>query len=612
MRARRVAFALALFVPALAAFWLSALFTLNHFHEGAFVWDSAWYSAIIHRQGFFPKNPPMVSFVPGQQTSYWGIHASLLVSLTSLASYVYPGDRVDWYCLFQGAIYVPLGIVIAMLLGRENVTRTWGTVLLTLLASLAFALNGQALACVGYPHFEILIPGGVCLMLVGLATGRPRLAYVGLAIAAGTREDGGFHAAVFLAAVLASDLLGAPFPVSRRRVVVMGVVAFGVSCLAFFVQKTFFLSASLFRHEYLGHPTLAHATWPTMVMRTTRLFESARFVVYPFFATVILAAVRRDARYLLGYAAGVPWFALNLFAAQELKSVFSIYTGFPFVTSIFWVAAYAVVAPRRPTPARTLVGLGVVSLVATLGFQMSHRHALPLFASYCVPPKTSHSALLDVARPLRANPNAWGSLWIDLSVAAWTIESMPGGALLWIDRPPPEMRGRDAFMFFLPRRDQGDVLALLARSSYERCGNAPRTAVYYCAVPGRELPPPFVPASPWLASLAKGDGVTTEGERIRVPATTSQGCPVFGPYVKLPLGAYRVAWNIVVRDCIPGASPARVDVAVRQEAVMAAPIAASGEVALDFEVQDSGYYEFRTWSGACALEIVDLRIGPPR
>jgi hypothetical protein len=612
MAARRISYLVALIAPVLATFWVCAMYTLNHFHEWPYLLDSAFYSAIVHRQGFFPQNPPM-GLAPAGVTSYWGAHVSVLVSVASVASYAYPGDRVDWYALFQGAIYAPLGAVTAMVLGREQVTRSWGVALLTVLVSIAFALNGQTLSCLGYPHYEIFIPAAVCLMLVGLATGRTRLAWIGMALSAATREDGGFHAALFLGAVFASDLLGAPFPVSRKQIVRMAVVAFAASCVAFFVQKTFFFSVSLFTHEYPGEPAYAHISWATIVFRTQRLFESARFVVYPFFATVLVAAIRRDPRYLLGYAAGIPWFVLNFLAAQDLKSAFSIYTGFPFVTSIFWIAAYGAVAKRRPTPASNLAALGVVSLVATLGVQLSFSHTLPMVYEYSKPPTTSHRALVAVARPLRANPRALGNIWVDTPVGAWTVESMPAKAVFVADQPPPDFNDRDGVMFFVPRGGLHQPLDLLAASPYERCGRAPETPVHFCTRADRELPAPFVPVSPWLSSLTMRPAARAEGGRIVVAMSKEAEVALFGPYVNLRAGAYRAAWRVVLHECAPGIAPPHVDVAVDRLEVTRADITASGEVTTDFEVAQSNephWYEMRVWAGACAFDVFDLTVRP--
>ena len=347
-------------VPTALIFWANAAYVWNHFVTGGYYHDSAWYSAIIYHAGFFQKNPGNTSTVP----DYWGIHVSLLCSFTSLLSYLAPVPRVLWYALFQGAIYAPLGTLVALTAHRAH--RTFLDALLVVAATVVFATNGQVVACIGYPHFEIFLAAGLCVMLVGLATGRVRLAWLGIAMAIVTREDGGFHAASFAGAAIASAWFGRPFPVSQKTLWAMAVAAFAASVACFAVQKAFFVGANLFRIEYLGDPAFHHVTAELVKKRLPLFFTEASFVAFPLLGTIAIAIVRRDARYLLGWAVELPWLLLNFFAHQELKATFTIYTGFPFIGSIFWVGVYARLSSKEPSRG-WLASLSFVSALATAG-----------------------------------------------------------------------------------------------------------------------------------------------------------------------------------------------------------------------------------------------------
>src|SRR5262249_34783899 len=124
--------------------------------------------------------------------------------------------------------------------------------------SLAFALNGEVISNIGYPHFEIFSSAGICIMLAALASARERVAWIGLAMSIATREDGGYHAASFLAAVLACDYLRRPFPVARRRVATMFVVAFAATVLLVIVQKKLFATIDAWGIYLVGRPPFAH------------------------------------------------------------------------------------------------------------------------------------------------------------------------------------------------------------------------------------------------------------------------------------------------------------------------------------------------------------------
>lgn len=596
-------------MPVAVTFWVSALFTLNHFHYGAYVQDSGWYSAIVWRSGALPPNPAVVS-LSGTVPSYYGVHSSLLVSVASMASYLFPGDRVTWYCLFQGAIFAPLGAVTALLVGRRNVTASVGMFALTMLVALAFALNGQVLACLGYPHFEIFIPVGTSLMLVGIATARERLAWVGLAASVVTREDGGFQAALFLAAVLGSGWLRAPFPIANRRLLVMGAVAVGGSLFAFVIQKTCFVGVNLFRHEYVGEDAYAHLSGPVLIARTKDLFEHARFVVYPFIATVLVAAMRRDGRYLLGWLATLPWFLLNFLAAQELKAVFSIYTGFPFVTSIAWVGAYSLISPRKQAAHATLAAVGAVSLVATLGYELSLRGGLEGLARMSRPPSTSHSAYIAFAAPLRADPDVFGKIWLDDGAAAWTIESARYGSWLTPSTPNSEYASRTGYAFVLYQVDS-ELLRRLAIGRYVRCGSFPSTRAFLCVREDEQLPGAIRVASPILSGLSLADhAVRRDGNAIVIDAEAEPTCAAFGPFTKLVAGRYRARWTTELGACPQGRPAANVDVAFDMRAVATAAVEPSGTMDLRFDVPKgaSPVVEFRAWTGPCGYRVTDLSL----
>lgn len=605
--------AIAAVLPCAVIFWGSGWYVWNHFLEGPFLQDSGWYSAIVYHQGFFPKNPPAGHPEP----AYYSIHVSLAVSLGSLLSYGFPGDRVDWYCLFQGAIYAPLGALAAIVVGRNPNRSTVRDAAVVGAAGLTFALNGLVFECAAFPHYEIVVPVGIGVMLAALGRGRSTFAWLGLAVAVGGREDGGLHALSFLVAVLACDFSKKPFPVRRRLVLTMAATALGLSLLAFAVQKIGFHSAGLFRHEYLGDPPFAHLDGASIAHRATRFARDTRFIALPLLATIAIAVATRDPRYLLGWIVELPWLVLNFLAAQELKSRFELYTGFPFIVSILWVAVYAHLCggSRR----RTLALLAAVAMTSTVGAFSSHYPFVTYVCERAVWPRPIPRAeLLSFSRTLRDNPRAYGPIYVDPGVASWTLERLPPDFLYDTSKAssPAYFDGVEGFAFFRNGLSRGTLADALATSAFQHCGRIRGTEVFFCTREGHPLPPEFEAHSPLLESLWVGDGVTRTPEGYEVPASPSRLLRVWGPFASLSRGRYEASWEVAWRSCTPGDGPVlETDVFVPFQEIAHLKVMKVGDpVRITFDLSGpnpTDGVELRTHSGRCNVLLRDVRLAKP-
>jgi hypothetical protein len=485
----RLLFAL---LPTLAAFWAGSCFVWNHFLNGPYLLDSGWFSAITYREGVFPDNPPCAHPL----REYFGLHVTPLVSLGSLLSYLVPLDRVPYYCLFQGLIYAPLGALAALLARAKGGDATWGGACLVLGGAFLFAFNGQVLACLGYPHFEIFLSVGLCLMLVGFAAGRLRLAWLGLILAAATREDGGFHAVAFIVAALACSVSRRPFPIERRDLLRMAGAALLASVGAIVVQRVFFEPANLFRAQYLGNPAFGHITSALLQKRLLLLPDKAAFILLPMLGTAILCGITRDPRYLFGWIVELPWFLINFLAAEELKSAFSVYTGFPFVASIFWVGAYGQVGNYVFGKQRWLAVLSVVSALSTYGLYRSHPNPFKsTIRTAMIPADVPYAELADFSSKLEQNAPGYNRLLVDRSVAAWAVKGISRdrcvGALMRVESP----ESFDGIAFFRRGGLGAQIPRFIDKSPFSQCGRIPQTEVFLCMRPGKELPVPFEEAS---------------------------------------------------------------------------------------------------------------------
>ena len=583
--ARRIALVVPSAIAAFAAFCVA----YNQFYvAGPPLQDTGQYAFVLWRAGLFPKNPATGFPVD----AYFGLHFAPIISLASVVSYVVPLGRVDWFCLLHALAYAPLAAALVALAPRP-VRRRDAAVLAA--AALVFALDGQALVCMVFPHHEILVSGGLCVLLAGLARGSPRVAWAGLALALATREDGGLHAAAFLAASWLLDRSGRPFPVARELVLRMGLAAVTWSALAFALQHTFFPSAALMQSEYLGVPPLAHLGWHASGARLVTLLRDAEFVVLPLAATAVIALVKRDARYLLGWLATVPWLVVNLLAAQCLKASLLLYTGFPFIASVLWVGAYA--SHRRVRHGAALAA--VPAAFSTLGLLLSSPETVAYawhHAAGLLP--ANPRALEDLAAELRRRP---GRVYVDPSLASWTVDRLEERDLAADATRMPDAAHEGIAFFRTGALWNGSTIDWLARTPYTHCGRLEGTEVFYC---GRDaLGPRFAPSSPLLRANVLAASASRLRESVVVQSTPAPVIATFGPFIRMHAGTYVVTW----RASLDGArSQPRVDV-LQGGRVLAATELLDGETKLDVTLDDSAT-ELRAWTGGSRYVLEDLRI----
>ncbi len=611
---RRARLAYALFagmVPCLALAWANGIFTYNQFYaSGAYLRDAGWFSYTVFRQGILPSNPPLVEIVP----HYFSFHLSLIVAVGSLLSYLFPGDRVSWYCVFQALVYAPLGVAIALLERSTKTLRSAGGAVTIAALGLGFAFNGEAIAAMGFPHFEILLASGICIMLGGLATDRPGVAWTGMALSIATREDGGAHAAMFLAAVLLCSLLGRPFPASRQRLLAMMTVALLSTAAMMVVQKKLFDAQPLLESEYLGSPIYSHLTRAALGARFRGLFDKALFVVLPFAIACVIAALDRDARWLLGWIFTLPWFALNFCAHQELKAEFGLYTSFPFIGAIFWLACYARVKYGPEAGLLRRYGrFAAVSIASSVGVIVSFPDAVRM-QNYDMrlPADVDGAAIRAYAASLRANPALRSRLLVDSGMACWLLESLRGDAFRH-GTANFDYSAYDAVTFFRTTQLGPPILNTIAKGGFAQCGALPRTAIVFCNRPGTALPNGFLPYPFLMSSLATSEHAhRAPDETIEVRATEHPELAVFGPFKALEAGHYRAAFRMRIAECHPSSDPhIEVDVfAANRTLGTGALDGPEGTVNIDFEVPERGVeaIELRTFTGHCSYAVESIRL----
>ena len=463
-----------------------ARYTLHHFYYRApFLLDSGWYASIIYHSGIVPHNPVIAC---NYADTYFGVHFSPLVSVFSLLSYLSPLGRIEWYALFQALVFLPIALATYIVASRVKGALVTRTLPVTMLAAVAFALCGQVIWLVGYPHYEAAIPGLICMTLGAAVTGRIRLAWVCLAMAAMVREDGGLHTALALSPLVYLKWRGVPMPPTIRVLLRMCAVAIAASFVGIVAQKLFFHSANLLRAEYFGTPFYAHLNASLLADRSQKFLETRQLFYYPFLATTLVAMLRRDPRYLLGWAATLPWFLLNFTAIQPDKGLFSEYTGFPFLVSMFWVYLYGLALapePRRLGPGVIAALFAIVSTSSTLGFFRAGAGTLKFIAkdmAYRRP--MNRSAVQGFVRAIEQHREQLGRFYIDSAVAALATDAFPLEAG-WHKGVPA-----DAIAFHRATWAQSnDMIGDLLVNQLDTCFHPIGTELYLCTTQSLSFEP---------------------------------------------------------------------------------------------------------------------------
>lgn len=416
----------------LPAFLLSggvAQFILNHFFARApYLWDSGLLSGITYRAGLLL---PLPDITGPYAESFYQVYVSPIISVLSGLSYLVPVGRIEWFAFVEALVYLPIGIAVYVLASRVDPASRLRRLPYTMLAAFGFSFSGLVLWTVGYPHYEIATPGLICLLLAATVTGRTRLAWICLALAASVRQDGGLHAALALTPLLYLRWRGVNMPPSVRRLVVTICVAIGTSLVAISIQKLCFVPLDRLRAVYIGDPAYGHLSWSLLGDRLRLFSATCHVIYYPLFATIVLAALRRDPRYLLGWLIALPWFVFNITAYDEQKSHFTAYTVGPFLISVFWVYLYgALLTPRaRRLRAGALeVVFALVCVSSTLGFYRAAPGPLhDTLREMAYAKRRDRAAVHGFVDTLHTQRAAFGRLFVDSAVAALALEWLSAG-----------------------------------------------------------------------------------------------------------------------------------------------------------------------------------------
>lgn len=594
----------------------NAAFILDlFFARPPFLLDAGWFTAIVHRSGWLLHNP---SATRHYGTSFYAVHVSPFMSLFSVLSYLVPLDRFAWYALFQGVVYAPLALAPYLVSSRAAPTSPW-RMPLTAFMAITFAFSGQSIIAIQYPHFEVAIASFTCLLLAAIVTDRRPLIWPLLVLAVSVREDAGFHVACALCPLLYLNRTGQDAAL-RRRLVALIAAAAGACVLAFAVQKLVFPTpTTAWRMPFFGAPLFHQLKEHGLRERLSWLVHGCPYITAPFVLTALLAAVRRDARYLLGWLAVTPWLIANLLAYEDGKWRLLAYVGFPCLVSLFWVYLYgALLAPR---PRR--LGMWSLDLVFA-GMCLGSLGAL-----YIQYPALVQSVARAVSRRAPAHPREvrayasaiharpeLGRFCVDPAVAALAVREIARG-----QGCDPGTRDTDTFAFHRDGGFDANLLVDLSANGITRCTHVLETGYFLCskldqapaalaALRTEQLPP--------LLAFANvdtgGRRVSFEPGGVAIAAGSAPGLVIASrPLATHAEGRYEIVWDVVVEDSHAVGAAAAVEVVV-DDVVVAKARASNDEpgdqqLVLPFTVRANQWFAARLrYEGPGTLKIAGASV----
>ncbi|HTT78648.1 MAG TPA: hypothetical protein VMF86_03120 [Stellaceae bacterium] len=399
---------------------------LYHFYiRGSFVLDAGLQGFLLSHGGLRLPYPAALG-----GGLYWRSHVAPVFVLLSLLRRALPVSDVQFFAGFIGLAHA-LPAIGAFWAWRAVGVRGAAATAAAALIAIAFAFNGLALAIVRYPHFEMLIVGSIICFLVALARRRLVPAALFFALALATREDSGFHLfALLFLLIVVNRWYGIAWR-DQRAELCFAAIGLCYSLAVVAAQMALASGPSALAQIYTGEAPFATLTAATVATRLIGCLVFRAYLVLPALVATIWAVRTRNPYLLIGYAAFIPWGALQIIAHSDIAGTLSGYYAFPFMIASFWplfaVVYRARAAARRPAATMAAFAAMVAASFVGIGHQYNPgRLALP--AAFLSPPSLARQAATDRAVALLARSrSALGRLVVDTSVVALAPDDFSRG-----------------------------------------------------------------------------------------------------------------------------------------------------------------------------------------
>lgn len=411
---------------------------LNHFYlQGAYFWDSGVVAGAIWRRDAWLTYPPLWPV-----GSLYAYHVMPLLSALTLASRYLPIGLPGWFALVTGVGHAIPSIGVFWLLTQGLSLHTKSGLAAAVVLAVGVAFTGIPLATILFPHPEIILAGGLILVVAAITLERYRIAGACLAFTLLVREDAGFHAfSLIFLLMMANWVHGRPWR-EQQPLLILAAIGFLYSSGAVaFKQVVFPNQPSLFVGEYLGDPPFGGISLHQVLLNVFGLPFYRGYVIWPAVAALLWAILSRNILILLGYFAFCPWLLLHLIATRDILNTLSGYYSFPFLVALIWpLAAVVIDARQRGAKADARSTLGAFTIMVALSFvglpNLWNPGSMDLWKNFTTPPSLTRERATDeaVATLLAAEQagagSRFGTLATDQSIYSLAPYSFDAAAVV--------------------------------------------------------------------------------------------------------------------------------------------------------------------------------------
>lgn len=305
-------------------------YMMNHWYiSGAYLLDTGFLS-FLSSHASFPDmaRPPIFggSYLSTHFSPIFWITTWLRTPFTSLSDQVY-------FSILQALWIGALGAAVFHISFKLS-----GNYLASWLTAFFSALNGVALAVVGYPHIDQAIPVLIIIYLtIQSSTKKTKFAAgIALALLFSIREDAGLHAFGLLITIAVFFLLMKERQ-KCRAFFIPAMICLTYSVAIVVIQNIAFSEGdSSLARIYTGTPPYAHINFDILWERILFHIHHRKFILLPLAVAIIYSLARKDWLLLLGTLTTIPWLLFSLTATYKVASHLSAHYSFPVMVFLLW------------------------------------------------------------------------------------------------------------------------------------------------------------------------------------------------------------------------------------------------------------------------------------
>jgi hypothetical protein len=568
-----------LFVLACGLVPLGIVFALNwnfvlarFFKEGAYLSDIGIVGALIYKPTLALEMP--VASAGAVPRLFYADHVTPMLWLIGLPSWVLPVNYIYYSAAVFAAVATGPSAALAFVLWRlfrrgslKGATALIASVMVA--APLALAFSGSVLRAANYPHYELLFIPFATLFFVFAAQRRLFAAGIAFAICVLTREDFALHLLAFIFVWIVFEAWVERASPNEVRYWLKWMAASGIAgATIILTQRLFLHGGGLIFRVYLGWPPFEHVDLDLIAARIHVLVTGRLDLFVCLASAATLAIWQRDARYVLGHLACMPWLVFNLLARTQAAGTLNLYYGFPFVLAMIWPVLVLLLSDEsspsappaesapRSAPRRALA-VATVSMAGFIGSTVAYAQWADFggtLADMRPVPRQLRAAGLTFQRLLADGLLDRERIGTDDAVASLLPRVVRREQIV----TARNLRDFRAVAFYATSLSAESKIGLLIDAGYTRAAEVGASSLYIAAKPSADTEQMLQRLSkdglqlsdrPYLMARMRAGEVGVRRDTSIAAVGDADGLIAFGPYVRLPAGSYRALFTIIAEGC---------------------------------------------------------------